>query len=474
MMRVLALAVLALTTSGCVSIFSLNDARGIALDAAPDVPENWETAQARLGPVETGWIAAFDDPQLTEYVKEALANNRDLRAAAAAVEEARTLARQAGAALLPAIDITGTAGRVGVLQRPSAPSYGVGAQLNWEIDVWRRVRATREAAALSAYSAEADYVFSQYSIAAAVAQTYFTAIEARLQLEVSRRSFEALAATDRIVVAQRELGAVSGLDVALSKRDLANARDAVLNAEGAVRIALRGLGVLLGRYPGANTALPEDLPTVPAAPPAGAPSSLLERRPDIVAAEIAVAAASNNVSAQQAARLPSFALTSTIGGSSSELEDVLDPENVAWQVVANMLAPTFDAGLRKARVDEARAERAQAVAAYAQTAIDAFQEVETSLDQNVILRARVAALEEAAAQAGKAFSIAQSQYREGASNLLDVLVIQTALFNAESALVGVRSALLQEWIALNLALGGSWEEEEPKIREAFVDGGDAP
>lgn len=461
MIRAVVLGVAATLLCGCISVVGLGETGAMVEDAPPPVPNAWEAAQQTIGDVQPGWIDALNDPLLSAYVKEAQAKNRDLQIAAGAVAEARALARQAGAALYPAVNLTAAAGRSGVINLESADSYSVGFELGWEIDIWRRVRASKDAAALSAYSAEADYVFSQYSIAAAVAQSYFAAIEARRQLSVSKRSFDALEETDRIVAAQRTLGAVSGLDVALSKRDLANARDSELRAEGAVRIATRALSVLLGRYPSAIADMPPDFPTVPPPPAADVPSGLLNRRPDLIAAELAVGAAFNAESAAQAARLPTFSLTSTIGGSSTDLEDVLDPENVIWQAIANMAAPAFDAGLRKARADEARAKKEQALNAYAATVIDALREVETSLDQNALLRERVDVLSDAAIQANRAFEIAQTQYREGETNLIDVLTIQNTSFAAESALVSVQSALLTEWINLNLALGGDWRTDPP-------------
>lgn len=448
-------ALLIFVASGCASIGDPERARGIAAAALPEAPVAWAAAQQGES-VEVGWIAKLGDPVLNRLVVEALENNRNLQAAAASIDEARASAAQAGAPLLPSVDITASGARAGNIELPSAPSYGVGAQLNWEIDVWGRVRAGRNAAAMGLYSQEADFLFTQYSIAAAVAQTYFQLIEAGLQLGVSRQSLAALGRTQEIVSAQRDIGAASGLDLALAQTDLANAKDAVIDGEGARRGAMRALEVLLGRYPAGIIDSANALPSLPARPGADTPSSLLERRPDLIAAELSVAAAFNNVQAARAARLPTFSLASSINGASPELADVLDPENVAWQVAGNLLGPLFDNGLRKSRVDEASAKESQAIAAYAQAAITAFQEVENSLDQNAVLANREAALKEAAANASAALDLAQIRYREGETNLLDVLQIQSSKFAADSALVRVQSQQLQEWVTLNLALGGGW------------------
>ncbi|MCI5043419.1 MAG: TolC family protein [Aquisalinus sp.] len=453
-LSLLSLSTLALV--GCASISDPEQARGIAASELPGTPDRWVSSEDVQGPVRIGWLDQLADPVLTQLVEEALANNRDLRTAAAAVEEARALARQAGAAVLPSIDVNGSGGRGGIIDGPDSESYSLGLQLGWEIDVWGRVRATKRAAALGYYSADADYLFSQYSIAATVAQAYFLAIEAGLQLEVAKKSLAALTQTSDIVSIQRDIGVATGLDLALARRDLANAQDAVLEAEGGQRLALRSLEVLLGRYPDAATDIAGSLPEVPAPPPPGTPSSLLERRPDIIAAELSVAASFNNVQAARAARLPVISLVSSVSGSSAELSEIFETGNVTWQVAGNLLGPVFDGGLRAARVDEATAEQKQAMNAYAQAAINAFREVEDSLDQNAVLRARRTVLADAATQANRAFELAQIQYEEGETNLLDVLTIQGTAFAADSALVAVDRALLIEWINLNLALGGSW------------------
>ena len=190
---------------------------------------------------------------------------------------------------------------------------------------------------------------------------------------------------------------------------------------------------------------------------AGVPSQLLERRPDLVAAERQVAAAFNSVDQAKAAQLPAISLTSSIGGSSDQLANLINPTNLAWTAAGNLVAPLFDGGLRKAQVEEANADQKQAIAAYGQAALEAFQEVETSLDQNVVLRGREEALAESASEANKALNIAQIRYNEGESDLLDVLTIQQRVFTADSNYVSIERERLDEWVTLNLALGGNWE-----------------
>lgn len=440
----------------CASITSPDDAGSVARKSGPDAPDTWESTTETIGDVEVGWIDALGDPVLVALVDEAQANNRNLQAAAANVERSWALAGQAGAGLSPAVSLSSGAERGGSVEGRSADSYSLGLQASWELDVWRRIGAGEQAAVLSAQSAEADYIYGQYSLAAAIARAYILAIEADQQVEVARKTLDALTETDRIVGVQNEFGLATSQDVALSRSDLARTRASLTAAEGAQRNALRALEVLLGRYPAADLDVRTTLPDVPPQPPAGIPSALLERRPDIVAAERSVAAAFNSLDQAKAARMPSISLTGSAGGASPDLADVLNPTNIAWQAATSLVAPLIDGGLREAQVEQASAEQRQAIAAYGQAALDAFQEVESSLDQNVVLRERAAALREAAAEANRALRIVRLRYDEGETDLLDVLTIQQRVFTADADLVSIERARLDEWIGLNLALGGDW------------------
>ncbi|MEO0713698.1 MAG: efflux transporter outer membrane subunit [Pseudomonadota bacterium] len=456
MIRTSAIICATVYLTGCASI-TLPDVAGRAARAATsEAPNIWASASETVGDVNVGWIDALDDPVLLALVEEAQANNRNLQAAAANVERSWALAGQAGASLSPAVSLSSGAERGGSIEGRSTDSYNLGLQASWELDVWGRIRAGEQAAVLSAQSAEADYIYSQYSLAAAVARAYFLAIEADQQVDVAAKTLEALTETDRIVQVQNEFGLATSQDVALSRSDLARTQASLTAAEGAQRDALRALEVLLGRYPAADLDVRTTLPDVPKQPPAGIPSTLLERRPDIIAAERSVAAAFNSLDQAKAARMPSISLTGSIGGASPDLADLLNPTNVAWQAATSLVAPLIDGGLREAQVEQATAEQKQAISAYGQAALDAFQEVEGSLDQNVVLRERATALREAANEANRALRIVRLRYDEGETDLLDVLTIQQRVFTADADLVSIERARLDEWVGLNLALGGDW------------------
>lgn len=431
------------------------------MDAATQVqvattPDSWAT-QVSASNVQVDWLKSFNDPTLIKLVQEAQANNKNLQASAAGVESARALAVQAGAALKPTVDLTAGGARTGSAgTSTSTGNLNLGLQLSWELDVWGRIRAGAEGAVASAQAVAADHRYAQHSLAAATVKAYLVAIEATLQTKIARESLTALEETLRITDVRYKNGLASAQDLALTRSDLATAREQLVALEGSHRDAVRALEILLARYPSAELSVRSSLPDVPAAPPAGIPSDLLERRPDLIAAERRVAAAFNAVAQAKTAQLPRLSLTSSIGGVSNSLSNITSAENVAWQLGTNLLAPIYDGGRLRAQVEIATAEQKQALAAYAQAALTAFSEIETSLDQGVVLKTRETELQEAAKQANKAYRIANLRYKEGETDLLDVLTIQQRVNGAKSNLISVQRLLIEQRVNLYLALGGSW------------------
>lgn len=450
---------LALALAGCASLSTNEDVREATAQSLPPLPEIWAVGGAMPGEVRIGWIAAIGDPVLSELVLEAQANNRDIRAAAANLEAARALVRQARAPLLPQINGSFSADRTDspVPFQVQDTVYTLTAQAQWEADLWGRVRAGRNAAYASAQAVEADFRFAQYALAQGVASAYFASIEAQQQVELAQRTLDALAEIDRIVRVRYREGFASRQDTATAGSDFEVARDNLEQAQVAERTAQRALEVLLGRYPADAIALRDTLPETPPAPPAGLPAQLLERRPDVIAAERRVAAAFANLDQRKAAQLPLISLTASGGGTSTDLASILDGPSLLWSVVGSVLQPIFDGGLRGAQVDEADANRRAAIESYAATALAAFQDVENNLDLVQVLARRELILENAAEESSTAYALAQLQYAEGEIALIDVLNIQQRLFAAERNLVAIRRARIDQWVTLNLALGGAWD-----------------
>ena len=456
MLRVCVAVIAGVALSACASVIPDREAADIARGQISDAPDAWAAAAERVGAVENGWIDQFGDPTLAALVSEAQNNNRDLRAAAANVERSWLLARQAGAALSPQVNASvGGAGQ-GRVEGSGTDNLTVGVQAAWELDVWGRIRSGQQAAVQSAEAAEADYRFAQLSVAAGVARAYFAAINAQQQTDISTDIVEALTETARIVEVQNAEGLASAQDIALAKANLASANDTLETAIAGRDQALRALEVLLGRYPSADVLVGGVLPTRPANPPAGLPSEVLERRPDLIAAERRIAASIAGVDQAKAARLPSISLTGGVNGASTELSDLLNPANLAWTAAANLVAPVIDGGARKTQVEISTVEQRAAVESYADAALNAFSEVEQALADGQTIESRLAFVGEASRQSDEALRLARLQYELGEIDLLSVLQLEQSAFAARSSELTVRRLELDQYIDLSLALGGDW------------------
>ena len=430
--------------------------KSIEKEVAP--PKQWAVKTTEKIFVQTKWLESFNDPILLKLIEEGKANNSDLKVAASNMEKAWLLAKQSGAALKPTADLSLNRTQSGNADgSPSDYNVAVGLKASWELDVWGRIRAGENMAKANAQAARADYTFSQHSLSANIAKTYFKAIEAKLQADIAHKNLEILNKNMRITQAKYDDGQATGQDIALNKANIATAQEQLIAIDGSQRDAIRALEILLGRYPNAKSEIPNKLPDLPLSPPAGIPSKILERRPDIVSAERQIAAAFNAVDQAQAARLPRFSLTSSVNGASKSLSDILNPANVAWQFAANLMAPLLDGGKKKIDVKIATIEQEQAIANYVQKALKAFSEVENNLDQGGVLTHRETALTETHSQIEKAYKIAELRYNEGESSLLDTLQIQQQLISTNSNLLAIKRSQLEQRVNLYLSLGGSWE-----------------
>ena len=451
-----------LTAAGCAKLQS----PGKPTLGTTKVPGGW-VAPSQAGTIQDGWISALGDAQLPALISEALANNPDLEASAARLEQALASARAAGAPLYPALDVNGGANRGYRFERgtneksrgtpASAGAFGASLDLSWEIDLWGRLRYHKRGAAENAAATQNDYVAARRSLAAQVAKAWFAATEAQLQQKLAESAVATYQETLRIVEVRFRAGSVTQQDVANARADMALARQRYHSAGTTFKEAVRSVEVLLGRYPSAELQVANDLLSVPPPVPAGLPSELLERRPDIVAAERRVAAAFNFTKEANAARLPRLALTSSVGTSSSSLSDLIDPKNAVANFAANLFAPLFDAGLRRAEFEQARAQQREAAANYRGTALRAFQEVENLLVSEGSLAQEEAELSDAVKQYEIAHRVAETRYKAGEIDLTDVLIIQRQELQAKSSLLALRNQRLAQRVNLHLALGGDFQ-----------------
>ena len=436
---------------------------GCATTPAPDLatvttepPAHWSSS-AGSGQVQGGWLAEFDDAELLRLVDEAVAQNHDLRIAAARLDEAQAAARKSAAAKVPMVGVDAGAQRAGDFESTAQSDAGVSLAIAWELDVWGRIRAGAEAGTARATAAAGDYVWARLSLAAQTARAWLQVIEAQRQQALAQTSLDNLAEMQRIVRVRQREGLASGLDTHLIQTDLGVAGSRLQETASARLDAVRSLELLLGRYPAAELAVRDTLPVLPAAAPAGLPAELLERRPDLRAAEAQVAAAFSTSQEARAARLPRISLTGAAGSASSALQALLLPLDSFWYIGLNLFQPLIDGGRLKADVEIADARQRVALEQYAGNVLNAFNEVEHSLSTGASLRARSRSLRDAAGQAAAAHRLAKLRYQEGESDLLDVLQLHQRVLEIEQSLYRVELLALSERINLHLALGGDFQ-----------------
>jgi NodT family efflux transporter outer membrane factor (OMF) lipoprotein len=455
-MRARRLLLLALALGGC------------ALQAPPDREELRKQALAEYplppaytggasapGDAVAGWLATFRDHDLAQLVHEALVANPDLRVAAARVEQAAAAARLAGATLWPQVNAMARGG--GTLSGDSSGLEGGGVFANWELDLWGRVRYGREAATQTFESAKLDTEYAKQSLAAMVAKGWFLALEARAQKAIAT---EMLQSSERLAALARDrqrVGRGDELEVRQADAQTSSFRDVTLQLELAEQHALRSLEALVGRYPAATVALAADLPAMPGPVPVGLPSQLLERRPDVIAAERRVASAFHRVGEARTAKLPRISLTAAVTSISSDLFVLQQLDDPLVSAGASITQPLFLGGALQAQEEVRDAELKAAVADYGRTGARAFGEVEKALSTGFNLEERWIGLNRAVADNVRALELAEVRYRVGAGDLRAVQQQQLALFAARSALLRARAERLVQRVNLHLALGGGFE-----------------
>lgn len=416
--------------------------------------------------VPANWWLLYSDPTLNKLVAAGLESNTDIRLAIARIDEAEAFLREVNAAtFLPQIDGNLAAGRsrsstrTGTLPPSAAPlrnNFELAARTSFELDFWGRLRRTREAA-------QAQYAATRYgrdvvalTLAAAIAQTYFNVRSFDAQIIVSEETLKAAEESLDIARKRAQAGFVSDLDVNQSDANRAQLAAQLKDLRRQRAAAVQQLGVLTGaldlRIPAGDV---RAVPTPPL-PPAGLPSTLLERRPDVRQAEATLTAANAQIGVARAAQFPTFSLTGALGVQSRELSTLFSSGAGIWSVGLGAVGPIFDSGRYALRTQQAEARARQAAATYEKTAQTAFREVSDALS-NVQLSAEAEQdLSARVEQARNTLRLATLRYDSGYSAYLEVLDAQRTLNDAQLALVRNRQAYLAYTVDLMNALGGGW------------------
>lgn len=444
----------ALVLAGCASTAPLNE-------VAVATPAAWK-AEAAPNAVSTAapaaWWQAFGDAQLDALINQAEANSPTLAQAVARVAQAQALIGQARAALLPTVNATAGAERSGTAASTvsAANAYALGAQLSYEIDLSGRLRGGRDAAQLDAQAQAQLLQSTKLMLQADIAQAY-------LQLRATERELQLVRGTavsyrDALRLTERRVAAGEAAELELARlRAEAAGTDAEAAQLSQRRALLENLLALLSGQPASSlkldsTAAVATPPTVPA----GLPSSLLERRPDVAAAQTQLQAAQARLGVAQRAWFPQLALTTTGGLASGDLSDLLKGAARSWSLGALFALPLFDGGARQAGVDAARAQAEGAMAAHHQAVLVAFKDVEDQLATLQGLRQQQAALAEAVSAANRALQLSEARERSGFVAPLERLDAQRTALRQRRAALQVEAAQAQATVGLVRALGGSW------------------
>lgn len=413
------------------------------------IPDNF-AGNAESGKVDDDWLKNFKDPELEKLVNEALAKNPGLKIVEARVDAANSLVRQAEAKLKPTI---GLAGSYQERRSDGFDNLGTaGLGVSWEADVWGRIRTGAAAQKEAALASASDFQFARQSLAAATANGWFLAITAKLQNKFAEEIVKLRRKNLEIAEAREKIGQGSGLDTHLARGNVAKAEEAARTAQSAYENSLRSLELLLGRYPSADLATADRLVAVPPPIPAGMPSQMLERRPDLIAAEHNVAATFQLQKEAELLHLPRFRFSLGIGINS--LTDAIAG------LTAGIFAPLYTGGAIEGRIDTATANQKKAIAEYAQTALRAFKEVEELLAAETHLMKREEYLQIEVNENKKANDLIVKQYEIGKIPFLDVLTIQGKWVESRIARLDIAGKRLVNRVKLHLALGGSFEQEE--------------
>jgi NodT family efflux transporter outer membrane factor (OMF) lipoprotein len=421
--------------------------------------EGWVVA-APADALERGpWWALFGDPVLNDLAAQVEVSNQNVAAAAAAYAQARALLAEQRAALFPVVSLDAGASRSGTRESGSQTrnSYQASIGASWEPDVWGRLRTAGEGAAASAEASAADLASARLSAQGELAIAYFGLRQTDAQRALLDDTLTGYERSLLITRNRYSAGVAARTDVLQAETQLANAQ---ADAIGLARTRAQyehAMAVLVGKTPAEFSVAPlaDWRPTVPEVPVA-VPSTLLQRRPDIAAAERRVAAANAQIGIAQSAFYPSLGLSGSLGVGSSSVSTLFNSSSLLWSLGVSAAQTLFDAGATRERVNAATAANDQAVARYRQTVLAAFQDVEDQLAATRVLQQQEALRRQAADAAAQVQAQVQRRYEAGQVSYTEVITAQATALSARRALVQLLADRQTTAVALIQSLGGGW------------------
>jgi NodT family efflux transporter outer membrane factor (OMF) lipoprotein len=430
---------------------------------------NWKQAQPNEQNLGGNWWEVFQDPQLNALELQVNVSNQNLKAAEAQYTQARTLVRYNRAAYFPTISAGANASRNKISDNrpPSLTTNGttyndfqIPFELSYEVDVWGRIRRTVESNREQAQASAADLATVNLSMHAQLALYYFQArvLDAEEQLLISTVTQYEQALE---LIENRYAGGIaSDLEVQQATTQLETTRAQAIDVGVARAQFEHAVAILIGKPPADFTLAALPLTTPPPPIPAGLPSELLERRPDIAAAERRMASANAQIGVAKAAYYPTISLGGTGGFESGVITTLISGPSALWSVGGSAIAPIFDAGRRRANVDQAIAAYDQTVANYRETVLTGFQQVEDNLAALRILEHEAQVQEKAVVAAQKYLELANTRYTGGVTSYLEVTTAQSATLSDELTAVTILGRRMVDAVTLVQALGGGWNSSE--------------
>jgi multidrug efflux system outer membrane protein len=475
MRRPLALVAAAVCVSGCMVG---PDYRRPAVDAPASfagMPVDAAVA------ADTEWWKQFGDPLLDRLIAEALAGNKDLRIAAARVEQAAGVLVQARSPLFPQINYQAGAGRYRFSEQSTTATplglsnptdYGtVLAGASWELDLWGRIRRLSEAAQANVFATEAARRGVVLTLVAQVATSYVQLRSLDAQLAIALRTRETYAASLKLTQDKFEFGQVSQMQVAQVQSQLETAAARIPQIRTQIKLTENALAILLGRNPGPIPRGKSITELTPPPVPAGVPSELLERRPDIAQAEQQLVAANAQIGAAKALYFPTISLTGVLGTSSTDLGNLFNGPTRVWNFVGGVTGPIFQGGAIAGQVASAEAAQRAALASYERAVQHAFADVDQALAVRTDAAEQVAAQQRLVKALGDYSELSRLLFDGGYAPYSTVLQAEQQLFPEELNLAAARGQALASVIAIYRAMGGGWVERAAQSTPAPEAGG---
>lgn len=453
----------------------------------PDAPvpaaykelQGWKIAEPKQAASGQPWWSVYNDPTLDRLERQVDVSNQNLKLAEANYRQARALVAEARAGYYPSATLAGSAQRAksGSTSTSSTAgrirnSFDLSADVTWDADVWGRIRRTVESADATAQASAADLASARLSAQATLATTYF---QLRITDEIRRLLEETVQGYQRsLQIAQNRyaVGVAARSDVATAQAQLETTRSQLV-AVGVQRAEFEhAIAVLIGKPPGDFSITPVQFSMSVPVTPTGVPSTLLERRPDIAASERLMASANAEIGVADAAYYPDFTLSASLGFANSMIDKLLRTSSRVWSLGADVSQPLFDAGLHSAQVEAARAVYDQRVAAYRQTVLTGFQQVEDNLSTLKTLEQQADVQNGAVQASQEAERLTLNQYQAGTLAYTSVVTAQaTTLSNKQNALTIFENRLLAS-VTLIEALGGGWDATQLPTADALRSGTD--